>query len=420
MRLSFLIFLFLTALCAQAQEPTIQTQQDTTKTKNKKPNPFNTGYYPVGFFEIDLKYIIKFNNFEGIRLGIGGITNEKLSKDVTLGGYIARGFKDRDIKYSVGASTLLDETNNTWLSAYYRNDINEIGSFDYLTDARVYSVFEPRLVNVTQFYKIRTWQTNVQTEFTDKIFGELRVSNSRIDQIENYTFVVDDVSFRNYETSEVTAAIRISPQSKFFTREDGMIEYFDGFPKISAQITQGIRGIAKSDFNYTKLGLKLDYYIKRTNLSSTNFLLEGTYANGNVPLTHLFHAYPNSPTKDAILQRFSVAGRRGFETMFFGEFFSDQLATFQVKHSLRRFHISDRIEPELVFISRHALGTLTNTEQHQGIEFNTLEQVYNEAGFELNKLLFGFGLSGAYRYGAYHLPDFEDNIALKFTFYLKV
>ncbi len=43
-------------------------------------------------------------------------------------------------------------------------------------------------------------------------------------------------------------------------------------------------------------------------------------AFGEIPLTHLYHAYPNSPTKDEIL-RFSVAGTQSFETMYFGEFF---------------------------------------------------------------------------------------------------
>ena len=284
----------------------------------------------------------------------------------------------------------------------------------------VYSVFEPRLVNITQFYKYRTWQTNIQYEFTPKILSEIRLSRVKINQIEDYQFLKDGITYQNYHTTEATTSIRISPKSNFFTTEDGRVEYFDGFPKISAQITQGIKGISKSDFTYTKLGLKLDYYIKRTNLSSTNILAEGNLAFGDVPLTHLFHAYPNSPTKDEVFQRFSVAGRRSFETMYFGEFFSDKLATIQVKHSLRRFNISQKLQPELVFITRHAIGDLKNPQEHIGINFNTLDQLYSESGFELNKLLFGFGLSFAYRYGFYHLPDLEDNISFKFTFYLKI
>ena len=54
-------------------------------------------------------------------------------------------------------------------------------------------------------------------------------------------------------------------------------------------------------------------------LSSSHFVLEGLRL-GNAPLTHLFHAYPNSPTKEEILQRFSVAGIQSFETMYFGNF----------------------------------------------------------------------------------------------------
>jgi hypothetical protein len=421
MRNLIIILLLLLGYNAFSQQPTVEIQKDSTTTQTeKKQSPFNTGFYPIGFFDVDLRYLIKYNNYEGIRLGFGGITNDRLSEHFKIGGYAARGFKDEDIKYSAGGSYKLSDTGSTWMNLYYHNDIREIGAFNYLTDDRVYSVFEPRLVNITQFYKYRTWQTNIQHEFTPKILGEFRISRSKIGQIENYLFLKDGITYSSYHTSEAIASIRISPKNKFFTSEDGRVEYFDGFPKISAQITQGVKGISKSDFTYTKFGLKLDYYIKRTDLSSTNFLLEGNYALGDIPLTHLFHAYPNSPTKETILQRFSVAGRRGFETMYFGEFFSDKLVTFQVRHSLRRFNIWKKFKPELVFITRHALGDLENPEEHLGIGFNTLDQLYSESGFELNKLIFGFGLSFAYRYGYYHIDNFEDNISFKFTFYQKL
>ncbi len=420
MRTFLIIISLLLGYVVVAQEPAIETEKDTTATKKEeKKNPFNTGFYPIGFFDIDLRYLIKYNNYEGIRLGIGGITNDKLFEDYKIGGYIAHGFKDHDFKFSLGASARVDKKTKTWVNLYYIDDIREIGTFQYLTDARVYSVFEPRLVNVTQFFKHRTWQANIQSEFDPKILSELRISRSTVEQIENYTFINDGKFYNDYELSEVTASVRISPKEDFITTNDGFVEYFDGSPKISAQVTQGLKGIAGSDFNYTKFGLKLDYYIERTDLSSTSFLLEGDYAIGDVPLTHLFHAFPNSPTKNTILQRFSVAGRKSFETMYFGEFFSDKLATLQIKHSLRRFYFSDKFKPELVVITRHAIGNMENPENHSGINFKTLDQIYSESGIELNKLIFGFGLSFAYRYGFYHLPELEDNISFKFTFYAK-
>jgi Family of unknown function (DUF5686) len=420
MRGYLLLFIIFLPLAMFGQEPAIKTEKDTTATRaEEKSNPFNTGFYPIAFFDVDLRYLIKYNNYEGFRLGIGGVTNDRFSDRFRIGGYFARGFKDRDVKFGAGGSIRLDKEYKTWFNLYYKDDIQEIGKFEFLTDSRVYSVFEPRLVNVTQFYKERTWQANLQAEFYEKILAEVRISRSRIDQIESYQFFNDGVFYSDYELAEATVSFRISPKTEFITLDDGRVEYFDGFPKISAQITQGIKGITNSDFTYTKFGLKLDYYIKRTNLSSTNFLLEGDYAIGDVPLTHLYHAYPNSPTKDEILQRFSVAGRRSFETMYFGEFFSDQLVTLQVRHSLRRFYIAERFKPELVLVTRHALGDFRNPENHIGLPFNTLDQGYNESGFELNKLIFGFGLSAAYRYGFYNLPQFEDNVSVKFTFYAK-
>jgi hypothetical protein len=273
---------------------------------------------------------------------------------------------------------------------------------------------------VTQFYKHKTEQTNIQHEFSKKVLSELRFARSEIRQIENYQFVSDGKVFENYEVVEATASVRISPKTNFFTSEDGLIEYFDGLPKFSAQVTKGFSGVLGSDFDYYKFGLKADYYIKRTDLSSTNILVEGLLATGDVPLTHLFHAYPNAPTKETILQRFSVAGTRSFETMYFGEFFSDKLVMLQAKHSLRRFYLSKKFQPELVFLTKHAIGDLKNPAQHIGIGFKTLDHIYNESGIELNKLIFGFGLSFAYRYGFYELPEFEDNISFKFTFNLKV
>jgi hypothetical protein len=102
--------------------------------------------------------------------------------------------------------------------------------------------------------------------------------------------------------------------------------------------------------------------------------------------------------------------------MYFNEFFSDKFSTLQFKHFLKPFKINEWFKPQLVLISRHAVGTMSSIDRHQGIEFSTLEKLYSESGFEINKLFFGFGLSFAYRYGGYHLPNFEDNIAFKFTF----
>ncbi len=417
-----ILFVFLVCGCLlSAQEPAIQTQKDSISDIGEaKEHPLSNGYYPIGFFDIDLKTLIKYNNYEGVRLGIGGLTNDRLFENYRLGGYGAYGFIDKELKYGFSAGVRVNKEKKTWINIYYAKDIREIGTFEFLTDARVYSLFEPRLVNIIQFYKYRNWDANITTELTPKFLSEFRVSHSQVANIENYFFNSGDQWLKNYKLSEASFSFRYSPKTNFFTNEDGTKEYFDGFPKISGQVTQGFKGIAEGDFNYTKLGLKLDYYIKRTDLSSTNIILEGLLATGNVPLTHLFHSYPNQPNKIKWTGRFSVAGVQSFETMYFGEFYSDKMAMVQIKHSLRRFKLTEKWKPELTLITRHALGDISNRNRHFGIPFKAMNHLYNESGLELNKIIFGFGLSFAYRYGYYNLPKFEENMSFKFTFNLEI
>lgn len=381
---------------------------------------FSVGYYAVDFFNFDLTYPIKYNNYEGLRLGMGGVTNSRFSDRFRLEGYVAYGFKDKAFKYGVGGGVLLDEYHGAWLSLTYNDDLQEVGSYSYLTDRRVYSLFEPRLVNISQYYDHKTVRINQEYRLTPKVLSELQLANINITQIIPYTFLNDGKSYRDYILSEASFGVRWTPFSKYMHTKAGTTEIYDGYPFVTAQVTQGIKGIFNSDFSYTKIASKLFYQIDRLNKSTTQFLVEGKLAYGDIPLTQLYHAFPNAPNKESVLQRFSVAGINSFETMYFGEFYSDRLATLEIKHRLRPFDLGKKFKPEMVFITRYAIGDVRNPENHINVEFSSLKQGYSESGFEINKILFGFGTSLTYRYGAYHLPNFEDNIALKFTFNLSL
>ncbi|MCG2430607.1 DUF5686 family protein [Aequorivita xiaoshiensis] len=427
MRKILFLFSFLIGATAIAQVNNETNNDSVTGIKKtllefskEKGYPLTTGYFPVGFFDIDLKTLVKYNNHEGLRLGVGGLTNDKLFEKYRFGGYVAYGFKDEEFKYSLGGSARVNKDKKTWISLYYTDDIKEIGTYDFLTDARFYSLFEPRLLNVIEFYDYKEWQANIQSELSPSIWTEFRVAHSDVNNFEDYYFIDEGKTYNQYKLAEAILSFRVKLKTDTIVNDDGNRVPTDRLPKISTQITKGFKDVAGSDFNYAKFGLKLDYEIKRKNLSSTSFILQSEIATGDLPLTHLFHAFPNQPIKETVFKRFSVAGVQSFETMYFGEFFSDKLAMLQMKHTFRRFRLAEKWNPELVLISRHAIGDMKDTDRHFGIPFNTLDHPYNEAGLELNKIALGFGLSFAYRYGYYSLPNFEDNISFKFTFNLKV
>ena len=315
---------------------------------------------------------------------------------------------------------MLDPDKGAWISGTYNSDLEEVGNYAYLTDRRVYSLFEPRLVNITQFYKHRTTRVNLEYRLTPQLLSELQIAHRRLDQTTPYRYNNNGNIIRNYDISEATASFRWSPTNKYLKTDNDIVPVYEGYPIISGQVSQAIDGLG-GDLAFTKLAAKVFYRVDNLNKSATEFLVEGNIGFGDLPITHLFHAFPNAPTKETILQRFSVAGVNSFETMFFGEFFSDKLLTAQIKHRLAPFNITKNFKPELVFISRFAIGDISNPEDHLDIgEFGSLSKGYTETGFELNKLLFGFGTSLTYRYGAYHLPNWGDNIAFKFTFNLKL
>lgn len=382
-------------------------------------NNFSVGYFSVKAFDFDLTYPVKFNNFEGLRLGLGGVTNEDFSKRFRVEGYGAYGFKDRAFKFGIGSGVLLSPEKGMWLSATYSNDIEEVGSFPYLTDRRVYSLFEPRLVNITQFFSHKTARANLEYRVTPQILSEFQVAHRAIEQSIPYSFQVRDDIIRDYNITEATAAFRWSPANRYLKTDSDAFPIYEGYPIVSGQISHSFDGLG-GDLGFTRLGAKAFYRVDQLNKSATELLVEGNIAFGDVPLTHLFHAYPNAPTKETILQRFSVAGVNSFETMFFGEFFSDKLFTAQIKHRLKPFNFGKRFKPEMVFISRFAIGDISNPEDHLDTSFESLDQGYTESGFEINRLFYAFGTSFTYRYGAYHLSNWEDNIAFKFTFNQKL
>lgn len=376
------------------------------------------GYYPVGFWDFKIGKFIKYNTHEGIRAGMGGKTNELFSDNFNLGGYGVYGFKDKQFKYQLQSEIYLNKATGTKFNLNYTSDITEVGSFEYLQGHNDFSIILPRFVNIDFYYAHKTWSTGIQHRVTSKLGAELRLQHSSISQIEDYTYNLSDQIYKDYKINEAQFSFIWRPFSVFLRTPKDNILIKKEFPKFTGQINQAFSGLIDGDFNFTKLGLKIEHEIVKLDQSRTEIILEGNYGFGDIPLTHAFHSYPNNPNKEDLLHRFSVAGRNSFETMYFNEFFSDKQVMLHLRHQLRPFNLGVKSRPELVLLSRFVIGDMENKARHQNIEFQTLEKGYTEVGLELNKIFYGFGLSTAYRYGAYHLPDFKDNISLKFTFQL--
>ncbi len=376
------------------------------------------GYVPLGFYDLDLRYLVSYNNYEGFRFGIGGKTNERLSKHYKLENYLAYGLKDDKAKYHFGGSSRIGNFSNTWAGLSFTDDVQEIGSTKFNIDKRIFKIYDPRPINVSTFYHHKTWRAFVESNFLPKTESIWQINHSKIEPLFNYAFFDGENLFNEYTMTTASFSIQWNLLSDYMHTPNNKIEIEKRFPKFTFQFTQALPTILGNDFIFSKIDSRIEYEKKFVNGQKSAVLIQSGLTFGDLPLTHLYNNSPNNLDRDVLLQRITVAGKNSFETMRFNEFFSSRYIMLHLKHGFKRIELFKKVKPSLVLVTRMAWGDMQNPSQHIGLDYKTIERGYFESGVEFNQIFQGFGLAGFYRYGPNQLSRFEDNIALKISFQL--
>lgn len=378
------------------------------------------GFLPLSFFDVDLRHLISFNNYEGFRIGFGGQTNSKFSKSYRMYGYSTYGTKDGNFKYQLGNAFRLDQNSDTWFGITYTDDVREIASTNFIIDRRSFKIYDPRPINISTFYNYVSWKAQFDTKIFRGTESTWQVSHESFRPLFDYYFNYNDKIYRNFSLSLAVISLQWNPWSDYMQTPNGRLEIVKRFPKFTMQLTKAFPNVLGNELEFGKIEVRTDYERKFINRQKISVLAEAGYAYGQVPITHAYNTSPNNLNKEKIVNRITFAGKDSFETMFFNEFFSDRFAFSQFKYSLDRWNISKQIKPTPVFVTRMVWGDMENKNRHNGLVFKTLDHGFYESGVELNGIFKGLGLSAFYRHGANHLPKFEDNIALKLSFIFNI
>jgi hypothetical protein len=393
-----------------------------TKQKIEKKIRFGrkiiNGYLLFGPFDIDLRSLLSYNNYEGFRFGLGGVTNEQFSKVFRIEGYTAYGLKDEAFKYNLGSAVRIGNASSTWIGGSYTDDVREIASTYFATDKRVFKLYDPRPINISTFYSHITWRGYIETKLIPNTESIWQLTYSEISPLFNYTFDYDGKLYRDFTMTTAMFSIQWNPFSNFMQTPNGRIEYEKRFPRFALQFTKSIPHFLNNDFDFSKVDARIEYEKKYLNGQKSEVSLQAGYSLGAIPLTHLYNTSPNNLTKDNIMQRITIAGKNSFETMYFNEFFSSEFVMLQLKHGFKRVELFSKVKPSLVLVTRMVWGNIKNPERHLGIDYKTLDQGLFESGIELNQIYKGLGLTGFYRYGPNQLSRLEDNLAVKLSFVL--
>ena len=377
------------------------------------------GRIPWKFLDFDLDKLVQYNDYEGIYLGLGVHTNEKLSRIVKLGGYWGYGFGDKSAKYGGDFNVLLDRRREVSIGLTYYNDLEEFAGVRFFDDPKgILTADNWRQFLITSMNPTESIAADVNFRLLRdlKFQVELNVNSKLSTNSYRYGVTAGDgvtVLTDRFDFTEVKVNLRFAFREEFITTKRTRISLGTKYPIFWVQYTKGLSGFLGGDFAYNKVDLKIEKSFYTKYFGKTSLMLKAGFADGAVPATNLFNG-------NGSYRPFMIYAPNSFGTMRMNEFLSDRYVALYFTHSFGKLlHKSEKFQPEFAIVTNFAIGDLTHPENHYNIDYKTLKLGYYESGFTVNNLLnlriYNIGIGALYRWGPYSLEFPEQNLAVKVT-----
>lgn len=382
---------------------------------------FVTGYIPFRFLNIDYTSLINYNEYEGMRIGIGAVTNNRLSRYISLGGYFAYGFRDKEIKYGGIISLKITEDPEIKLEASYRKDVVEPGTHHFLKERTEISSEAYRIYLIEEMDRFEEYKIGLRYHSHRHLQTLLFINQRSVAFGNNYFFSYDDSNPKVYlgfsRYTEVGLSFRLSYKEKFLKISDQFVSVGTKYPVLCGNIIQGVNWF-DSQLHYTKLEMKISKGIKTRNIGEIGITLTGGMVSGDVPFHLLYNG--NGSYKD-----FTVETANSFATMRMDEFAADRFVSFFYQQNFGEIRPQTKtFRPSIVWVNNIGFADRKMSDNHSNLQRKTMEKGYFESGILLNDLVnqwfFGIGMGAFYRYGPYSLMKTIDNFAFKFTITLNI
>lgn len=385
------------------------------------------GRLNLGYVDFDLNQLMRYNLYEGFRLGGGLYTSKKVSRHFSVGGYYAYGFKDQKDKY--GASlTLTPFKDKTYrLRAAWQSDVFTPGQTTFFND---------RLENNSEQIRnyLTTWMNRVERAEIALEFRALRYLHAQVfwqdDQItfqDNYLFkaAVSNGTelFTNQQNISIAGVkLRYAYREKRVKTMGQNLSLGTRFPVLWLNYMRGLNNLGNGNIEFNTVEAKIYTSFKTRRWGSAKVSLSAGYTDGVLPATHLFMGN-GTFSKDLPLLVPNT-----FQTMGLFEFLNDRYVNLFYYHSIYRIYSRKAwFRPEFNLV--HHMGfadMLTNqSNMHKGHSFKTYEKGFYESGLFIAHLLrmnymdvayIGVNAGVFHRYGPYQLPKAIDNWAFKVGF----
>lgn len=369
------------------------------------------GKIRVGIVDFDALQIIKYNKYEGIRLGAAAKLNEKFNKYFSPDAYVAYGFKDREWKYGAGLDlkTTLEKT--SFFRAEYYNDVASAGRFnDNLWNFKMQIMNSGIDLNNDRFYGYSGFKLSYENDITDALTMRLSAKKDKEEAKFPYAFQNLGNNFQNFATQ---LTLKYSPNSKSMMTPGGKLTYEQNYPEFYLNYEQGLKSLG-GDLNYGRFDVLAQHQFK-SKAGVTGIRLYAGLMTGNAPIWHNF-AIDGLGKAESNLN-FNLTSYLGFATMEGGKYYNDKFVGYYFTHRIPfYFRTFGKTTSSFDVIYKGITGDMKNPQDHQ-FQFQKLNHLYQEIGLETNNFLgTPFHLGFFYRVGYYATDNFKDNFAIQLKF----
>ena len=373
---------------------------------------------PIGWFNLDIDHIINISSTRGVYLGLGGSTNDRLSRWFSINGSFGYWTRIKSWDYGGGMKLKLNRQRQMELAFQYSHRSEPMGEFGGMLELDNGSVFSTDNYKYTFYENIRTrrdrFDLSYSTRFAHHFKAYLNLSRSHKHYTEQFYLNPSDVQTEGrFTVAELK--LRFAYKEKFLSTPQGIRSLGTLYPIVWVSYQHAFPNVLGGEYEYDRFKFEASKNFYTPYLGVAKVLLQAGYATETCPVMETFNIL-------GTYERFGMYSPGSFSTMRLDEFFCDRFVALYLSHNFSGMlwkTNSPVFKPELSIVTNIGWGDMRRADAYPDKNFKTMEKGYFESGIVINGLLANpmakLGLGVFYRYGPYSLPNVWDNFAWKYS-----
>lgn len=352
-------------------------------------NFIGTGYLNTGNFQLGPWYNwITGSSWEGLRVRFDLGTNYKFDRRVWWHTYLAYGFKDQKVKGKAELFFLPAKHPRTYLYGSYLNDLDYGQSYiGEVSSDNIFALAIRKSGIPIKRMKIEESRFEYFHETKGGFSALFATVLKQFNPLQNIppkdSFIV--ANGKPLKTFEISLRLRFAYLEKFLESNFFRSSLGSPYPIPEIKITQGISGIGKSAYNYTKVMAGVHDYIKIPPYGNFDFNVYAGKTFGTLPYTFLDIAPGNE---------LYYYNKYAFSLMNKYEFVHDKYAGISFEHNIGNgiFRWIPKLKFRQFYTIKTLWGSLSDANKalnfKPGYDFQTLDgKTYLELGTGIDNIL---------------------------------